>query len=149
LSDTTSHHGGRVIDEQIASLDGGELRLWGSRCVACGTVTFPVQRSCPRCTHDVVERHPLPREGLLWAWTVQGFPPKSPPYSGSAEQFQPFGVGYVELDGELRVESILTTADPDALRIGMPMRLVAIPAPGREQEGIVTFAFEPTGSSPS
>jgi uncharacterized OB-fold protein len=74
---------------------------------------------------------------------VQGFAPKSPPYAGSADGFRPYGVGYIELDGELRVESILTVADPEVLQIGMPMRVVAIPVTGREPEGLVTFAFEP------
>jgi uncharacterized OB-fold protein len=132
-----------VIDERIASFEGGELRLWGSRCVACGIVSFPARDSCPACTHDVVERHALRSEGHLWSWTVQGFPPKSPPYAASPEEFVPFGVGYVELAGELRIESILTAGDPDALSIGMPMRLVAIMAPGREKERLMTFAFAP------
>jgi uncharacterized protein len=131
----------RLIDERLASFEEGEIRLWGSRCDGCGTVTFPQQSSCPNCARDGAERYPLSTEGRLWSWTVQGFPPKSPPYAGSADDFEPFGVGYVELGGEVRVESILTTADPDALRIGMAMRLVAIPVTGREQEGLLTFAF--------
>jgi uncharacterized OB-fold protein len=132
-----------VIDEQLASFEDGALQLWGSRCRVCGTVTFPAQRSCPRCTADGAERHPLAREGTLWTWTVQGFAPKSPPYAGTAEGFRPYGVGYIELGGEVRVESILTVADPEVLVIGMPMRVVAIPVTGREREGLVTFAFEP------
>ena len=133
-----------LIDEQLASLDDdGGIRLLGSRCHECGTVTFPQQSGCPRCTAEGAELHPLAREGRLWSWTVQGFPPKSPPYAGSAEGFEPFGVGYIELGGEVRVETILTTADPDALRIGMPMRVVTIPVRGREDEGVLTYAFEP------
>jgi uncharacterized OB-fold protein len=135
-----------MIDEQLASFEDGAIRLWGSRCLVCGTVTFPQQSSCPRCTTDAMERHPLAREGTLWSWTVQGFAPKSPPYAGSAEGFRPYGVGYVELDGEVRVESILTTADPEVLVIGMAMRLVAIPVAGLDQEGLVTFAFAPLQS---
>jgi uncharacterized OB-fold protein len=132
-----------VIDEQLASFEDGSIRLWGSKCRVCATVTFPPQSSCPRCTADGAERHPLAREGTLWSWTVQGFAPKSPPYAGTAEEFRPYGVGYIELGGEVRVEAILTTADPDTLVIGMQMRLVAIPVTGREREGLVTFAFEP------
>jgi uncharacterized OB-fold protein len=143
LSESDAQPVGRMIDEQLGTFENGQLRLWGSRCASCGTVTFPQQDSCPSCTRGGAEPFPLPRVGRLWSWTVQGFPPKSPPYAGSAEHFQPFGVGYVELGGELRVESILTTADPDALAIGMAMRLVAIPVVGRDGEGLVTFAFEP------
>jgi len=133
----------RIVDEQLGTIEAGEIRLWGSRCSHCGTVTFPQQGSCPRCTRAGAAPRPLAREGSLWSWTIQGFPPKSPPFAGSAEAFQPYGVGYVELGAEVRVEGILTTADPDELEIGMTMHTVTIPAPGREGLGLVTFAFAP------
>jgi uncharacterized OB-fold protein len=123
---------------------GGEVRLLGSECRRCGVVTFPKQASCPRCTSlDVTERL-LSRKGTLWSWTIQCFAPKSPPYAvEDPDSFEPFGVGYVELPGEVRVEARLTTADPERLRIGMPMELALIPAPAAEQSGVVTFAFRP------
>ena len=56
----------------------------------------------------------------------------------------PFGVGYVELPGEVKVEARLTTAGPDVLRDGMEMELTLVPfrtdADGNE---VVTFAFRP------
>jgi uncharacterized OB-fold protein len=88
-----------------------------------------------------VEEHLLARTGPLWTWTIQCFPPKSPPYAGSADEFEPYGVGYVELGGEVRVEGILSESDPGQLEIGMPMELTLIPAPGRGD--VVTFAFKP------
>ena len=115
-----------------------EPRLLGSRCERCGTVTFPRQRSCPRCTSVDVEAHRLATRGTLWTWTVQCFEPK-PPYVGDGRPFAPYGVGYVELPGEVRVEARLTEADPRRLRIGMPMELTTIPA----VDGKVTFAFRP------
>ena len=73
---------------------------------------------------------------------MQRFRPKSPPYAGDEDQeFEPYGVGYVELPGEVRVEARLTESDPARLRIGMPMELTLIPAPGQVQA--VTFAFRP------
>jgi uncharacterized OB-fold protein len=124
---------------------GAEPRLIGSRCAECGTVTFPRQSSCPRCTSVEVHEHLLPRRGALWSWTIQSFPPKSPPYAVTIapEDFEPFGVGYVELPGEVRVEARLTEADPERLRIGMQVELTLIPAPGRESAGVVTYAFRP------
>jgi uncharacterized OB-fold protein len=59
------------------------------------------------------------------------------------DTFEPYGVGYVELPGEVRVEARLTVADPEHLRIGMPMELTLVPAPGEAQDGAVTFAFAP------
>jgi uncharacterized protein len=116
--------------------------LLGSECRRCGTVTFPRQEACPRCTSTDVGERRLSRRGTLWTWTVQRFRPKSPPYAGDdAEEFEPYGVGYVELPGEVRVEARLSESDPARLRIGMPMELTLIPAPGRECE--MTFAFRP------
>jgi uncharacterized OB-fold protein len=119
-----------------------EPRLIGSRCSACGVVTFPRQRSCPRCASLEVEERLLARRGTLWSWTIQCFPPKSPPYVPvDPDEFEPYGVGYVELPGEVRVEARLTEADPERLEIGMPMELALVPAPGEREGAVVTFAF--------
>jgi uncharacterized OB-fold protein len=115
--------------------------LIGGECVRCGTVTFPRQASCPRCTAVDVRERRLARRGTLWTWTIQGFPPKAPPYAGDAGEFEPYGVGYVELPGEVRVEARLTESDPRRLRIGAPMELTLIPAPGAA--GTFTYAFRP------
>jgi uncharacterized OB-fold protein len=120
-----------------------EPQLIGSRCQRCGAVTFPQQDSCPRCTATDVERHLLSRTGTLWTWTVQGFRPKSPPYEGPVE-FEPYPVGYVELPGECKVESILVDVAPEELEIGMAMELAVVPFPSSVSgEPVVTFAFRP------
>lgn len=77
---------------------------------------------------------------------MQGFPPKAPPYAGDADPktFVPFGVGYVELPGQVKVEARLTEADPAKLRIGMEMEMVIIPLHVDEiGQEVVTFAFAP------
>ena len=129
------------VDDLIAGTPDAP-QLIGSECRACGVVAFPAQNSCAACaSSDVTERR-LARRGTLWTWTIQCFPPKSPPYVGDPDGFEPYGVGYVELAGEVRVEGRLTEADPERLRIGMPMELVLIPTPGG-----VTFAFTPVDDS--
>jgi uncharacterized OB-fold protein len=117
-------------------------RLIAARCATCATVTFPSRDTCPSCTSDAVEPELLGPRGTLWTWTVQRFPPK-PPFlaPGDPESFQPFGVGYVEFPGQLRVEARLTEADPERLRIGMPMEVTVIPVPGHEH--LTTYAFAP------
>ena len=120
-------------------------RLLGSRCAACGIVTFPAQGSCPRCASADMTEQPLARRGRLWAWTTQEFPPPSPPYSGpTGAAFVAYGVGYVELPDGVRVETRLTTTED--LRIGCEMDLVLVPFrtddAGNE---IWTFAFQPVG----
>jgi uncharacterized OB-fold protein len=121
-------------------------QLIGARCRVCGTVTFPAQASCPRCPATDMEEHLLDRRGTLWTFTVQGFQPK-PPYAGP-EVFEPYGVGYVELPGQVMVEARLTESDPSRLRIGQPMELVIVPF-RRDESGddILTFAFCPAGGA--
>jgi len=134
------------VSEGVFTWPSDEPHLIGSRCVQCGNHMFPVQSGCPKCTGTQTETVELSRRGTLWTWTVQGFPPKAPPYVGDVDPktFQAFGVGYVELPGQIKVEARLTEADPAKLRIGMDMEMVIIPlttdAAGNE---IVTFAFRP------
>src|SRR4051812_6637628 len=122
-----------------------EPRLIGSRCVACGVVTFPTQAGCPRCTGDQMEQTLFERRGTLWTFTTQGVIPKSPPYArGETEEtFHAYAVGYVEFAGQAKVEGRIEGGF-DRLRIGMEMEVVVVPftedADGNE---VVTYAFRP------
>ena len=90
----------------------------------------------------------LATKGTLWTWTIQGFPPKAPPFAGCAEPFTPFGVGYVELAGQVRVEARLTESDAKCLTIGMEMELVTEPLfVDDDGNQVVTFAFRPGQAS--
>lgn len=132
----------QLIDPDVIGGTEAEPRLIGSACGECGTVTFPRQRSCPRCNSEDVHPRELATRGELWSWTIQCFAPKAPPYlPGGVEEFEPYGVGYVELPGEVRVETRLTESDPERLRIGMTMELTLIPVPGAADT--LTYAFRP------
>jgi uncharacterized OB-fold protein len=140
---------GVPIAEDLFTWPSDEPRLIGSRCAACETVTFPAQSGCPRCGSDAMERHLLGRRGTLWTFTTQGFLPKEP-YTGpeTDETFAGYGLGYVELPGEVIVESRLTERDPTRLSIGAPMELVIVPF-RREPDGtdVLTFAFAPVAGA--
>jgi uncharacterized OB-fold protein len=127
----------RPVDAALFA-DGATLALAGSRCRACGTVTFPRKGSCPRCAGVDVEAHPLATEGAIWAFTEQLFPPK-PPYAVQDADFRPYFVGYVDL-GEVIVESRIV-AGPDSLSIGQEVSLVteALTPAG----DVLTYAFTP------
>jgi uncharacterized protein len=126
-------------------------RLQGSRCANCATYAFPARSSCQRCAGEQTELVLLSRSGRLWTFTVQGFPPNSPPYLGNNDPktFAPFAVGYVELEGQLKVEARLTESDPNKLHIGMALELVILPieAAARSSndptQAPMMFAFAP------
>ncbi|MCS6987153.1 MAG: OB-fold domain-containing protein [Sphingomonadaceae bacterium] len=107
--------------------------LIGGRDKASGRIVFP----CPP-DPDRFEPVRLPSEGRIWSWTVQRFPPKSPPYAGPVDPFEPFAIGYVELAGAAIVESRLEGFAFDELAVGLPCRLVLVPFAGR-----LSFAFAP------
>ncbi|HEY3834365.1 MAG TPA: OB-fold domain-containing protein [Acidimicrobiia bacterium] len=136
-----------ISEGLFTSLDAN-TQLVGSRCNACGIVTFPAQESCPRCASIDMAAHALARRGTLWAWTTQAFPPPAPPYAGpTGKAFVPFGVGYIDL-GDVKVESRLSTADPAALEHGMTMELTLVPShTDSDGNDVITFAFAPAEQS--
>jgi uncharacterized OB-fold protein len=136
------------VADGIFTIDNGKPTLLGSRCTNCGNHMFPRQSGCPKCMFNTQEDVELATTGKLWTWTVQAFPPKAPPYLGpSGEDFVPYGVGYVELEGQLRVEARLTESDPDKLIIGMDMELVLDPlCIDEDGNQVVTYAFAPVAA---
>ena len=136
--------------EQVAFAEGvftwpsEDPRLIGGRCAQCAAVTFPLQPGCPRCGSTAMEQHELPTRGRLWTFTTQEFAPIEPFAGRTAADFEPFGVGMVELGDEVRVEGRLTTADTDRLEIGMEMELRVVPFCTRDDgTEVVTYAFAP------
>ena len=123
--------------------------LLASRCKHCGIASFPAAQSCMACSGQDVAVEELPGRGTLWTWTVQQFMPKTPYRSNeTAETFKPYGVGYLELPGGLRVEGRLTENDPQKLHIGMEMDVVF--APYRTEDNgdeVINFFFQPVASA--
>ncbi len=119
--------------------------LLGSRCQDCGIATFPAAESCMACSGQNVSVEELPGRGTLWTWTVQQFMPKTPYKSNETmETFKPYGVGYLELPGGVRVEGRLTENDPQKLHIGMEMDVVFEPYRTEDNgDEVINFFFRP------
>jgi len=121
-------------DEDEPHLIGGKL--------PSGEIVFPMPMG--EAAKDV-ERVPLSRQGRLWSWTSQGFLPK-PPYDGPEKEpheFSGFLLGYVELPGEVIVETRITDATLEDLELDMPMEFTIIPF----DETRSTFAYRPEKAS--
>jgi len=118
--------------------NGAPVRLIGGRHRASGRMVFPLPQD-----GESYERVELPSRCTLWSYTIQRFPPKSPPYRGE-EPFQPFALGYVELPGALIVESRLTEIGFTELSLGLPMELTTTVLRHDENGTAVhTYAFRP------
>jgi uncharacterized protein len=89
----------------------------GYRCGACGAV-MPVQTiACRACASRVApEAYRSPETGRLHTWSVV-----HRSYPGVAV---PFVSAIVDLDGGLSFKGTLKGVEPDALKSGMPVRLV-------------------------
>jgi uncharacterized OB-fold protein len=134
------------IAENIFDWPSDDPHLIGTLDKATGRYAFPAIDHYQEADPERFEDVRLANRGKLWTFTVQRFPPKSPPYDGPAtnETFQPFAVGYVELPGQLKVESRLTGCEPEEFKIGMEMELVIVKF--REDvhgNDVMSFAFRP------
>ena len=132
------------IDPELWS-DDPEPHLMGGR-LPSGEIVFPMPQGDAA---EDVERYKLSRHGKLWSWTSQGFLPKEPyegPGSGPDEgppDFVPFLLGYVELPGEVIVESRIVGAKLEDLKLGMPVEFCIVPF----NDLYTTFAFQPMGDA--
>ena len=129
----------KPIADNLFTWPSDQPKLLGSRDTETGRYFFPAKKSN---THEQVE---LSRKGKLWTWTVQRFMPKTP-YIGAEtpEDFKPYAVGYIELPGEIMVESRLEGVDPEDLKIGMEMELSIDPFVKNEDgEELMMFSFRP------
>lgn len=133
------------IAEGLFTWPSANPALLGSRCKNCGIATFPVADSCLACSSQEMEQEELPGRGTLWTWTVQQFMPKSPYKSGETmETFKPYGVGYLELPGGVRVEGRLTENDPAKIKFGMEMDVVFETFRTEENgDEVINFFFKP------
>ncbi len=133
--------GATAIAEGLFTQDP-EPSLIGGRRKDTGKIVFPCPAGAEGALYEPVA---LAREGKLWSFTIQRFRPKSPPYAGADDDrsFKPFALGYVELAGQVIVESRLATERFDTLAIGMPMRLVLVPFAKASGGEAVSYAFAP------
>ena len=136
----------RPIAEGLFTETSDGPRLIGSKCAECGTVVFPTVSGCARCGSDQLEDHLLAPRGTLFTFTTQGFLPKEP-YTGpeTEDDVTGYTLGYVELPGEVMVETRLTEPDISRLAIGMEMELVIVPF-RTDPDGIevTMYAFAPS-----
>ncbi|QUD90384.1 Zn-ribbon domain-containing OB-fold protein [Phenylobacterium montanum] len=132
----------RPLAEGLYRKVDGVPHLLGGRRKGDGKLAFPLPQGAQGEDYEPVE---LASEGRLWSYTVQRFRPKTP-YLGAGDTapFEPYAVGYVELPGQIIVESHIKTDDLSALKIGMPVRFTLIPF-RQDPDGtaVMLYGFEP------
>lgn len=132
----------KPVADRLFRGEGASTRLLAGRSRKTGRLRFPFPHGADAEDYDEVELAP---EGALWSYTIQRFRPKTP-FNGDGDDrdFKPYGVGYVELAGQLIVESRLVAENLESLRIGEPMRVTTEAYRTNEAgEPVLTYAFTP------
>ena len=123
-------------------LDDGPAHLVQHRCTSCGAGYFDHRNACARCGELGFELAPVGTGGVVRAFTIvhRAAPGVPVPYVSAV----------VETTDGVRVKAnvVGTPADPDHVRLGMPVRLTTFVA-GADDDGTeaVAFGFEPTEPS--
>ncbi len=131
----------RPVAAGVFAGEGDDTRLLAGRRKTDGRLVFPLPTGTRAMQFEMVE---LGRAGRLWSWTVQRFPPKEPYDGPVGDSFHPYAVGYIELPGELIVESRLVDVGFERLRLGLLMRVTTL-AYRIDGDGtdVLTYAFRP------
>ncbi len=128
----------RAVAEGLFELRDDGITLLGGYSPSSGRTHFPRLDACPYTGARDVEPVTLADHGRLWGWTAVTAAP--PGYTGHV----PFGFGVVELPDGLRIVTRITEPDPDALKFGDPMQLVAdVIATDDDGTEVVAWAFAP------
>lgn len=133
----------RPVAADLFEGEGAGTRLIGTRCASCGALYFPQTLSCrnPDCREKAVGPERLPQQGVLYSVTVQRY---RPPPLFRMDDWAPYALGLVDLGEGLRVMGMLIGFDPEALAIGLPVRLTTgMLYADEEGAPVFTYMFAP------
>jgi uncharacterized OB-fold protein len=137
-----------LITDGLFRIDGDRAVLLASRRRSSGVVKFPAERAelfdgDPDIQQDI-EAIELSTAGTLYTYTTQQFPPPLP-YKGIRDPkvFEPYFVGFVELDDGVLVESLIVDIPADGLEIGQRLVSTTTTLDTEDGKSLTTFAFRP------
>lgn len=95
--------------------------LWLMRCDDCATTYFYPRPICPACFSRNTRWVPSSGRGTLHAFSIVYRPPRP-----AFQDWVPYVIALVELEGGARIPTNLVEVvpDPSAIRIGMPLEVV-------------------------
>jgi uncharacterized protein len=95
-----------------------EGRLLIKRCMACGRLHHYPRSICPFCWSDRTEWVPASGRGTIYSYSVMRRVPI------------PYAIAYVTLDEGVTMMTNIVDCDLEAIRIGLPVRVVFRPTDG-------------------
>lgn len=133
------------VEAGLWESEGGEAYLVGSSCPSCGELYFPAKSVsfCSHCQHDTLDKVRLGRRGRITNTTVVYQKPGGDFYRGPV----PYAFGIVELPEGVRVQTLFTGCEPEAVQVGMSAGLVIEKlCDDQENREIVCYKFKPETS---
>src|SRR5213594_4778422 len=92
-----------------------DVRLYGSRCEACGLVQYPQARICIGCqARDRMQEHKLGKRGSVFTFTLDNLAPVPE---------HPMPMAVIDLDGGGRLYLQVTDAAEGDVKVGAPVEL--------------------------
>lgn len=118
-------------------LDGDAPRLMVNECDACAAQYVDRRNACASCFGTSFRKVPLPPDGRIVAFTVVHVAAPGLPV--------PYLAAIIDCGGTwVRANLVNTEPDPDAVRLGQPVRLATYNfAQDRNGATAVGFGFEP------
>lgn len=116
------------------------VRLLGGRCRACGEPFIPAREFCAACSSGDMDRVEFADTGRIETFTVvrQQLP-------GSA-MVPPYAIVVARLDDGPTVQTVAANCDPESIRIGDRVQMVAHRVMDDEAGNtIVSFMAQPVG----
>jgi len=115
------------------------------RCSACGHWNWYPPQRCRACDADTLAWTPVSGRGTLFSWALIQRAWVKP-----FDRIAPYVSGLVALDEDpaVRVVSLIVDAEPESLRVDMPLhaRFASLPFPDAPDGLIVPF-FTPAGAA--
>lgn len=105
------------LNEFWSNLQKG--KVYASKCVKCGNVSFPPAADCSRCLHSGVEWIEIQGEGEIETFTHVTVRPAS--FSDS----EPYTVAVARMKEGLKILAWVADANPTEVKVGSKARLVA------------------------
>ena len=125
-----------IVDYLV--LDDGAPHLVANACKQCGALYFDRRTACAKCGKREFGKKKLGTEGSLRAFTIvhRAAPGIPAPYVSAIVDLEGGGV--------VKANVVDTGADPDNIKLGMPVRLTTFSV-GTDDEGTdaVAFGFAP------
>ena len=115
----------------------GQGKLMGARCRSCGRLLVPPRPVCPECYGDDMEWVELKGEGIVESYTVIHVAPER--FAKEA----PYVVALVRLDEGVRLPGRLVGIEPEAVRVGMRVKVEVVGQGSDSWPGWPTYRFRP------